>query len=39
MYKFKKLLLNKFISFFKKRIILNDTTKKVPRLDYCLNIC
>ena len=35
MYKFTKLLLNKFISFFflNKRVILNETTKKVPQLD------
>ena len=41
MYKFTKLSLNKFISFlslnkfisFKKKIILNDATKKVPQLD------
>ena len=34
MYKFIKLPLNKFISFFfLKRIILNEATKKVPQLD------
>ena len=29
MYKLTKLLLNKFISFLKKKIILNEATKKV----------
>ena len=34
MYKFTKLPLNKFISFFfLKRVILNEVTKKVPQLD------
>ena len=33
MYKFMKLPLNKFISFLKKRVILNEATKKVPQLD------
>ena len=39
MYKFTKLPLNKFISFFKKKVILNEATKKVSKLDYFLNIC
>ena len=33
MYKFTKLSLNKFIIFLKKRVILNEATKKVPLLD------
>ena len=35
MYKFTKLLLNKFINFFlfKKRVILNEATKNVPQLN------
>ena len=33
MYKFTKSPLNKFISFFKKRVIFNETTKNVPQLD------
>ena len=33
MYKFTKLPSNKFISFKKKIVIFNETTKNVPQLD------
>ena len=33
MYKFTKLPLNKFISFLKKKVIFNETTKKVSQLN------
>ena len=40
MYKFTKLPLNKFISFFIEKVILNEATKKVLKLDWFKkNIC